>query len=63
MNPADPIRMGGLMRCCIQTIREREQPGTEGETQPCRWCTSTSRFRDGAWEWISPFEQAAEESA
>lgn len=48
---SDPIRIGGLMRCCTQTIRERDKPGTEGEKQPCRWCSSGARFRDGAWEW------------
>ena len=52
-----PIRTGGLMRCCIKTLVEREEPGTEGDVQACRWCTESSRFRDGAWEWISPFEQ------
>lgn len=56
----DDIRVGGLMRCCIVTIRERETPGTEGEVQPCRWCSSSSRFRDGEWEWISPFDQPKE---
>jgi hypothetical protein len=48
---ADKIRIGGLMRCCIETIRVREQSGVEGEVQPCKWCSSSTRFVGGAWEW------------
>jgi hypothetical protein len=57
----EPIRIGGLMRCCIQTIREHDQPGMEGVTLACRHDTgnrpATIRFRAGAWEWIPTSER------
>jgi hypothetical protein len=55
------VRPGGLMRCCLATIRERmptcaDDP-VEGEKLHCDYCGSTSGgmiFRDGAWEWDKP---------
>lgn len=51
------IRSGGLMRCCTKTIVEHEEAtkGTQREQPlPCKWCSSSMRFRDGCWEWIWP---------
>ena len=48
------IFTGGLMRCCLQTLDERTVPATEGEEQPCKWCSSGAVFRDGGWRWIGP---------
>ena len=45
------IRIGGLMRCCIEAIRSRAVHGTEGELDECPSCHDKYRFRDGAWEW------------
>lgn len=53
----DPIRSAGLLRCCIQTLRQRETPGEEGDVQPCQHCSSWARFRDGAWEWARRVEK------
>lgn len=46
-----PIRIGGLMRCCTETIRAYEGPQDEGTVLACRYCSETSIVRDGAWEW------------
>lgn len=54
----EPIRIGGLMRCCILTVRQREAPGQEGDVQPCQYCSSSTRFRDGAWEWAKREERS-----
>lgn len=51
---ADPIRIGGLFRCCIESIRDG-QPGVEGEIRGCtvgRGCGEHVVFRDGVWEWL-----------
>lgn len=48
----DPIRTGGLFRCCIQTIKERKEPGQEGDTINCAYaCGGAMVFKHGAWEW------------
>lgn len=53
---SDKIRIGGLMRCCIETIRElyAADPGhqaNDGDMLECQWHETRMRFRDGAWEW------------
>lgn len=50
----DKIRIGGLMRCCLETLDERTEPGAEGDEQACKYCSHSARFRDGAWEWNWP---------
>ena len=49
--PMHPIRIGGVMRCCAETLSEREAPGRDGDVLPCRYCSSRLIFRSGAWEW------------
>lgn len=60
MSTSDKIRIGGLMRCCIETVNilYAENPGmaaTEGQTLQCKYAPEDPdhrmRFRDGAWEW------------
>jgi hypothetical protein len=51
----DLIAHGGLMRCDVQTIRDRFTPGVEGEIQQCQYTDSPDHrmvFRDGAWRWL-----------
>ena len=50
----DPIRPGGLMRCCTElTIGRRADAGAEGDVEQCPHCRDWVRFRDGAWEWCA----------
>lgn len=54
----DPVRIGGLFRCCVQSIREG-QAGTDGEIRGCtvgKGCDSHVIFRHGAWEWLRPLD-------
>ena len=47
-----PLRIGGVMRCCIETLDTTPMTTEdEGTVLPCRWCKSSLRVRDGAWEW------------
>lgn len=49
-----PIRIGGLMRCCIQTydtIAPSAEMTKNGDTLQCNWCSSRMIVRDEAWEW------------
>jgi hypothetical protein len=48
------LRIGGVMRCCIATLNDYEGPDEEGTVVPCRHCSSSVIFRDGAWEWNRP---------
>lgn len=50
-----PIHMGGLFRCCIQTISESLAEVSPGQTLHCRWCGEVVRLGDDqAWRWVSP---------
>ena len=47
-----PLRIGGVMRCCIETLNTTPlESEAEGTVLPCRWCKSSLRVRNGAWEW------------
>lgn len=46
------IRQGGLMRCCLETIRTRTALTKVGDVHECNWCSSSHRVApDGVWEW------------
>jgi hypothetical protein len=52
-----PIRIGGLMRCCIQSYENAAPTAentAEGDVLACAWCSSSMVVRDGAWEWNHP---------
>ena len=49
-NTAPNLRRGVVMRCCVETLGEREAPGRDGDVLPCRYCSSRLIFRSGAWE-------------
>jgi len=58
--PVYRYRVGGLMRCCTLTLAMAYDPGepavdevqaVEGAVLPCRYCSSSMIFREGAWEW------------
>ena len=58
MADTDRIRIGGLMRCCIESI-QAAPGGREGDVIPCKYHPQDgdqARFTDGAWEWIRPAE-------
>jgi len=46
-----PLRIGGVMRCCIETLNTTPVSENDGDVLPCRYCKSQLRVRDGAWEW------------
>ena len=49
------VRVGGLMRCCLETLTAETTAATEapkeGDYLRCRYCSGRMRFRDSAWEW------------
>ncbi len=62
MNPEtwDGVRIGGLMRCCTDTLWGHYPAGpariaVEGQKLQCKHAPGNPdhvmRFRDGAWEW------------
>jgi hypothetical protein len=52
-----PLRLGGVMRCCIETLDTTEVEEKEGDVLPCKYCRSRLIVRDGAWEWDSKYER------
>lgn len=56
----DRVRIGGLMRCCLETVSDLypDGPGAlaaEGQRLQCKYAADNPEhrmiFRDGAWEW------------
>ena len=49
-----PIYYGGLMRCCLVTIRDTRALTRPGDLLQCRYCFSFCVVnRDGRWEWMA----------
>lgn len=47
-----PIKIGGLMRCCIDTLDSAVlKSEEEGTVLECRHCKGSMRVRNGKWEW------------
>ena len=56
--PAKPVRIGGLMRCCLETLAEYEGPEDEGTELTCRYEHIVRMVvRDGVWQWVGPGEE------
>lgn len=46
-----PINIGGLLRCCIESLEEDER--TEGgAVHVCKYCRTAIKIVDGAWSWV-----------
>ena len=59
-----PLRIGGVMRCCVQVLNEHGPSASnsaEGDTLTCPYCGGGLIVRDGAWEWWrdKPKDEAA----
>ena len=57
---SDKVRIGGLMRCCLETLSGLYPNGpdkiaTEGQRLRCKYASEMEHgdmvFRAGAWEW------------
>lgn len=50
----DNVHIGGLMRCCIESLHQDPLygKGKEGDKVECKWCKDGIVFRDGAWRWV-----------
>jgi len=55
LRPGFRVRPGGLMRCCLSMLDEREMTATEmpkeGEKLRCIYCGHSMVYCDDAWEW------------
>lgn len=51
------VHQGGLMRCCLASLddyqveKPDDKEDVEGDVVPCKHCSSSVIFRDGAWRW------------
>ena len=55
------INLGGLLRCCIESIRRLTDENPEGDapaslTVRCAHCIGTVRLKDGAWSYDDYFD-------
>lgn len=46
------ILIGGLLRCCIQTLNKRTKPAADKEVVQCEYCDHRMVYRNEAWEWL-----------
>lgn len=51
------VRIGGLMRCCLETLSQYQKAeGVEeiGQVLHCKWCKDGEMIvaPDGVWEWL-----------
>jgi hypothetical protein len=57
MGATDKRAIGGLLRCCLQSIDEAPD-GKEGDVIGCRFhadqAEPQAKFADGAWRWVGP---------
>jgi len=61
MSEVDRVHPGGLMRCCLETLRVLYPDGPasvahEGDKLHCQYAEADNdlhkmRFKDGYWEW------------
>jgi hypothetical protein len=53
MNRARVVRIGGLLRCCVDTVETTnfKTAPKEGDVIQCRYCSDSMVYRDHAWEW------------
>lgn len=55
-----PYYIGGLMRCCTDTLREHDDSkDKEGAKLKCKWCPSEIILMNGKWQWDNPPYQGA----
>ena len=57
----EPIYIGGLLRCCVQTLVQRDEPGTVGEVVICTvgiGCEGRMILREDGWHWLPHNEEA-----
>lgn len=44
-----PLQIGGVMRCCVETLDSTPVQEVEGEVLPCKYCSDSLIFMDEAW--------------
>lgn len=57
MSATSPLYIGGLLRCCVETLRTTETRDEDGETLTCRHCKKETMRFDGraahpGWRWV-----------
>lgn len=54
-----PIKIGGVYRCTIATVRNKALPNaTEGTVIPCDYCDQSMILHDRLWVWNRESEVA-----
>ena len=46
-----PINIGGLLRCCIESLQDEVQT-KEGSTHHCKYCNTCIKIIKGRWTWV-----------
>ena len=46
-----PLKIGGVMRCSIETLGTTLVREIEGEVLPCKYCSGSQIFRGSCCEW------------
>jgi hypothetical protein len=46
-----PLAIGGVMRCCVETLDTTLVLEKEGDILHCKYCDSSLIVRNGIWQW------------
>lgn len=49
-----PLAIGGVMRCCLETLNSTKVNEVEGEIVKCKYCSSSLILENGIWRWNHP---------
>ena len=46
-----PLMIGGVMRCCVESLNSALVNETEGEIVKCKYCKSSLILKNKVWQW------------
>lgn len=55
------VDLGGLMRCCLETLGTTPVTEHEGDILPCKYCSSRMHVHNGIWKWDDTYETKSKE--
>lgn len=48
----EPVLIGGLRTCCLETLNQRTETATDKEVAACTKCDQRLVYRQDGWQWL-----------
>lgn len=48
----EPVLIGGLRTCCLETLDQRTETATDREVVTCTKCDQRLVYRQDGWQWL-----------